>query len=277
MAVPASKKIEGVKHIIAVASGKGGVGKSTTAMNLAVALSVQGKKVGILDADVYGPSMPRMMNLKDAKPESDGERIQPAFSNGVKVMSLGFLMDEDDPIVWRGPMVQSSLMQMLYTVNWGELDVLILDMPPGTGDIQLSIAQNVSLTGAVIVSTPQDIALLDARKGLNMFKKVNVPILGMVENMSMFVCPDCGHEAHIFSHGGASKAADELGVPMLAEVPLDLEIRQTTDVGKPMVISNPDSPQSKVYRSLADNVWQAIEEQEAKASAPVKIVFEDAS
>lgn len=268
------KKIAGVQHIIAVASGKGGVGKSTTAMNLAVTLSVQGKKVGLLDADVYGPSQPRMMNVKDAKPESDGERIEPVLSHGVKVMSIGFLMEEETPIVWRGPMVQSSLLQMLNQVNWGELDVLILDMPPGTGDIQLSISQNASLTGAVIVSTPQDIALLDAKKGINMFKKVSVPILGIVENMSMFICPHCHEESAIFSHGGATKAAEELGVPVLAEIPLDLEIRQTTDIGKPMVISNPESPQSKVYHTLANNVWAAIEKQDEMSKQPLKIVIE---
>jgi ATP-binding protein involved in chromosome partitioning len=205
---PMSQAIPGVDHIIAVSSGKGGVGKSTTAMNLAVALSVSGKKVGLLDADVYGPSVPRMTGLEENPPQSqDGKTIDPAIAHGVKVMSMGFLVEEDTPMVWRGPMVQSALKQMLFQTNWAPLDVLVVDMPPGTGDTQLSLAQNVPLSGAVVISTPQDIALLDAKKGLNMFRKVNVPILGMVENMSLFICPDCGHEAHIFSHGGAETAA----------------------------------------------------------------------
>tara|TARA_R110000868_G_scaffold189695_1_gene432945 strand:- start:136387 stop:137208 length:822 start_codon:yes stop_codon:yes gene_type:complete len=272
-----STSIEGVKHIVAVASGKGGVGKSTTAMNLAVALSVQGLKVGLLDADIYGPSQPRMMNVKDAKPESDGDRIEPVISNGVKVMSIGFLMEEDAPIVWRGPMVQSSLMQMFFQVNWGELDVLILDMPPGTGDTQLSVAQKVALSGAVIVSTPQDIALIDARKGLNMFKKVNVPIIGFVENMSTFICPDCGTESHIFGHGGAVKAAEELGVPLLAEIPLDLDIRMKTDTGMPVLLTMPDSPQAQIYRNLAEKVSQYLGTYETTTKGPVKIVFEESA
>lgn len=269
--------IEGVKHIIAVASGKGGVGKSTTAMNLAVTLSVQGLKVGLLDADIYGPSQPRMMDAKDAKPESDGERIEPVITNGVKLMSIGFLMEEDAPVVWRGPMVQSSLMQMLFQVNWGELDVLILDMPPGTGDTQLSIAQKVALSGAVIVSTPQDISLIDAKKGLNMFKKVNVPIIGLVENMSMFICPDCGHESHIFGHGGVVEYAKELNLDLLAQIPLDLEIRQKTDIGKPVILTMPDSPQAQVYKELAAKVSNYLGTYEDSTKGPVKIVFEESA
>lgn len=269
--------IEGVKHVIAVASGKGGVGKSTTAMNLAVALSVQGLKVGLMDADIYGPSQPRMMNVIDAKPESDGERIEPVVANGVKLMSIGFMMAEDQPIVWRGPMVQSSLMQMLFQVNWGELDVLVLDMPPGTGDTQLSISQKVALSGAVIVSTPQDIALIDARKGLNMFKKVNVPIIGFIENMSTFICPNCDHESHIFGNGGAVKAAKELGVDLLAEIPLDLDIREKTDTGKPVLLTMPDSPQAEIYRNLATKVSDYLGTYETAAKGPVKIVFEESS
>ena len=269
------KQLDGIKHIIAVASGKGGVGKSTTAVNLAVALSVAGHKVGLMDADVYGPSVPRMMNLRDGSAQSeDGKTISPALAHGVKVMSMGFLVDEDTPMVWRGPMVLSALKQMLFDVKWAPLDVLVLDMPPGTGDTQLSISQTVGLSGAVIVSTPQDIALLDAKKGLNMFKKVNVPILGMVENMSAYICPECGHEAHIFSHGGTRKAAEEIGVPLLADIPLDLAIRENTDVGKPLVVSAPESKPAAAYRTLAKNIWQALEEQEALKEQPVKIVIE---
>lgn len=272
-----STTIPNVKHIIAVASGKGGVGKSTTAMNLAVTLSVQGLKVGLLDADIYGPSQPRMMNVKDAKPESDGERIEPVIANGVKMMSIGFLMEEDAPVVWRGPMVQSSLMQMLFNVNWGELDVLILDMPPGTGDTQLSIAQKVSLSGAVIVSTPQDIALIDARKGLNMFKKVGVPIIGLVENMSMFICPKCDHESHIFGHGGAIEAANELKVDVLAQIPLDLDIRHKTDTGQPVILTMPDSKQAEIYRTFASKVASYLGDYEKQQKGPVKIVFEESA
>lgn len=269
------KGIQGVKHVIAVASGKGGVGKSTTAVNLAVALSVAGHKVGLLDADVYGPSLPRMMGLKDGSASSeDGKTITPALSHGVKVMSMGFLVEEDTPMVWRGPMVLSALKQMLFDVKWAPLDVLILDMPPGTGDTQLSIAQSVGLSGAVIVSTPQDIALLDAKKGLNMFRKVHVPILGMVENMSMFICPECGHEAHIFSHGGAEKAAADLEVPFLGAIPLDLTVRENTDAGKPVVVSAPDSAPAQTYRMLAAAIWHTLEENAAKATGPVKIVIE---
>ena len=273
-----SGKLQDVSYIVAVASGKGGVGKSTTAMNLAVALSASGKKVGLLDADIYGPSQPRMMNLKDAEIQSDGERIQPAMNHGIKCMSMGFMMGEDDPVVWRGPMVQSALLQMLNQVDWAPLDVLIIDMPPGTGDIQLTMAQKAAIDGAVIVSTPQDIALIDARKGLNMFKKVNIPILGIVENMSTFVCPNCDHESHIFSHGGAAEAAEEFGVPLLGEVPLDLEIREHTDEGKPIVLTKANSPQAKVYRDMAENVWQVLEERanETAKSTQVKIVFEEA-
>ena len=267
-----------VKYIIAVASGKGGVGKSTTAMNLAVALSVSGKNIGLLDADVYGPSQPRMLDVKDAKPESDGETIEPVLAHGIKLMSMGFMVEEETPMVWRGPMVQSALLQMLNQVNWGTegdpLDVLILDMPPGTGDIQLTMSQQAQVDGAVIVSTPQDIALIDARKGLEMFKKVNIPILGIVENMSLFCCPNCGHESAIFAHGGAKKVAEDLGYPLLAEVPLDLEIREQTDAGKPLVLMNPDSKGAAAYRSMAEQVWESLEASHAQQAAPVKIVIE---
>lgn len=265
--------IDGVKHIVAVASGKGGVGKSTTAMNLAVALSVQGLKVGILDADIYGPSQPRMMGVKDAKPESDGQMIEPVVAHGVKVMSMGFLVDEATPTVWRGPMVQSALMQMIRQVNWAPLDILVLDMPPGTGDTQLSITQQLALSGAVIVSTPQDIALIDARKGLEMFRKVNVPVLGVVENMSVFVCPHCGGESHVFGAHGARGMAEELGYEVLAEVPLELEIREQTDSGRPLVVSKPDGKAAAVYRALAERVWAQVSAPKAEAG-PVKIVIE---
>lgn len=267
-----------VSHIIAVASGKGGVGKSTTAVNLAVALAAAGRRVGLLDADVYGPSQPRMLGVADKEPYSDGSRIDPVVNYGVKLMSMGFLVDEKTPMVWRGPMVQSALTQMLRQVNWASekqpLDVLVLDMPPGTGDTQLSISQQVALSGAVIVSTPQDIALIDARKGLEMFRKVNVPILGLVENMSMFTCPHCHETTSIFSHGGAAKMAEELGLELLAEIPLDLAIRENTDAGKPLALSLPDSPAAKTYRSLAAKVWSQLQAQEKRAKGPVKIVIE---
>lgn len=270
-----SQSIPGVQHVIAVASGKGGVGKSTVAMNLAVALSVQGLKVGLMDADVYGPSVPRMMGITDGSPQSDdGQTITPALAHGVKCMSMGFLVDEDTPMIWRGPMVLSALKQMLFQVKWAPLDVLVLDMPPGTGDTQLSIAQSVNLSGAVIVSTPQDIALLDARKGLNMFRKVNVPILGMVENMSTYICPNCGHEEHIFSHGGAEKAAAELGVSFLGAIPLNLDIRTCTDEGKPMVTAAPDGPAAEIFRTIAQKVVDTLAANQAQAQQPVKIVIE---
>jgi ATP-binding protein involved in chromosome partitioning len=264
--------IDGIKHIIAVASGKGGVGKSTTAMNLAVALAVQGLKVGILDADVYGPSQPRMLGQKDAKPESDGARIEPVVAHGVKLMSMGFLTDETTPMVWRGPLVQKALIEMLGQVNWAPLDMLVVDMPPGTGDIQLSLTQKAHVDGVVIVSTPQDIALIDARKGLEMFSKLNVPILGIVENMSVFVCPECGHEAHIFSHHGAKNMAEKLGIELLAEIPLDLNIRENTDIGKPVVVTQPNTAAAKIYRDLAARVWEKLNA--PKESNPVKVVIE---
>lgn len=272
--------IPGVQHIVAVASGKGGVGKSTTAANLAVALGVVGLKVGLLDADVYGPSQPRMLGVKDAQPESDGTTIQPVISHGIKLMSMGFLVDERTPTVWRGPMVQSALMQMLRQVNWASaenpLDVLVLDMPPGTGDTQLSITQQVALAGAVIVSTPQDIALIDARKGLEMFKKVGVPILGIVENMSLFCCPNCGYETPIFGAKGAQVLADELGYELLAAVPLELAVREQTDNGLPVVIGMPQTRAAEVYRQMAHRVWEKITapQPEEGGSGAVKIVIE---
>ena len=250
--------VPGVKSIVAVASGKGGVGKSTTAVNMALGLAAGGHSVGMLDADIYGPSLPRMMGISGRPTSHDGKTLEPMQNYGVKVMSMGFLVAEDTPMIWRGPMVMSALQQMLRDVNWGELDVLVVDMPPGTGDAQLTMAQQVPLTGAVIVSTPQDIALLDARKGLNMFRKVDVPVFGIVENMSYFLCPNCGHNTPIFSHGGARREADKLGTEFLGEIPLDIEIRETSDGGRPIVVSRPDSPNALVYRAIADRVWEKI-------------------
>ncbi len=252
--------LPGIKSIIAVASGKGGVGKSTTTTNLALALAAEGLSVAILDADIYGPSQPRMMGISGRPTSPDGKTLVAMENFGVKCMSMGFLVAEDTPMIWRGPMVQSALQQMLRDVDWGELDVMVIDMPPGTGDAQLTISQQVPLTGAIIVSTPQDIALLDARKGLNMFRKVDVPVLGFIENMSLFICPNCGHEAHIFSHGGARETAKELGVDFLGELPLDIEIRSTSDAGRPIVVSQPDSPNAQIYRDIARQVWGKIQD-----------------
>jgi ATP-binding protein involved in chromosome partitioning len=254
----ANALVPGVKTIVAVASGKGGVGKSTTSTNLAVGLASFGLSVGMLDADIYGPSQPRMMGISGRPSSPDGKILRPMENYGVKCMSMGFLVAEDTPMIWRGPMVQSALQQMLRDVEWGELDIMVIDMPPGTGDAQLTIAQQVPLSGAVIVSTPQDIALIDAKKGLNMFRKVDVPVLGIVENMSYFTCPNCGHESHIFSHGGARREAETLGMEFLGELPLDIEIRETSDGGRPIVVSKPDSPHSQVYVAIAQRVWEKV-------------------
>jgi ATP-binding protein involved in chromosome partitioning len=248
----------GVRAIVAVASGKGGVGKSTTAVNLAMALAASGLAVGVLDADIYGPSLPRMMGITDKPASEDGRILQPLEKYGVKCMSIGFLVPEDSPTIWRGPMVMSALEQMLRDVAWGELDVMIVDMPPGTGDAQLTISQRVPLAGAVIVSTPQDIALLDARKGLNMFRKVDVPVLGIIENMSTFICPHCGEQSDIFGHGGARAEAEILNVDFLGEVPLHMDIRKTSDAGTPIVVSAPDGPHALAYRAIAEAVWAKI-------------------
>jgi ATP-binding protein involved in chromosome partitioning len=260
--------VPGVKHIVAVASGKGGVGKSTTAVNLALALAREGLAVGMLDADIYGPSQPRMMGISGRPTSPDGKTLRPLENYGVKVMSMGFLVAEDTPMIWRGPMVQSALNQMLRDVEWGELDVLVVDMPPGTGDAQLTMAQQVPLSGAVIVSTPQDIALLDARKGLNMFRKVDVPVLGIVENMSIYICPNCGHEAHVFGHGGARREAEKLGMEFLGELPLDIDIRETSDSGQPIVVSHPDSPHAEAYRKIGRRVWERLSGAGAQRQAP---------
>lgn len=267
--------LAGVGSIVAVASGKGGVGKSTTAINIALGLAAAGHKVGLLDADIYGPSMPRMMGISGRPASEDGRTLDPMENYGVKVMSMGFLVEEDTPMIWRGPMVQSALEQMMRDVNWGELDVMIVDMPPGTGDAQLTMAQRVPLTGAVIVSTPQDIALLDARKGLNMFRKVEVPVFGIVENMSYFACPKCGEQTDIFGHGGAKATANELGVDFLGEIPLHLDIRETSDAGRPIVVSKPDSEHAKAYRAVADKVWEKIgEAKAARAAGAPRIVIQ---
>ncbi|TKT74266.1 Mrp/NBP35 family ATP-binding protein [Aquamicrobium sp. LC103] len=267
--------VPGIKSIIAIASGKGGVGKSTTAVNLALGLAANGLKVGILDADIYGPSMPRLLNIHGRPGTADGKVLIPMENYGVKVMSMGFLVDEETPMIWRGPMVMSALTQMLREVQWGELDVLVVDMPPGTGDAQLTMAQQVPLAGAVIVSTPQDLALIDARKGLNMFKKVDVPLLGIVENMSYFLAPDTGKRYDIFGHGGARREAERLGVAFLGEVPLTMNIRETSDAGTPVVVAEPDGPQAKVYREIAARAWERLrEESSASEAATPAIIFE---
>ncbi len=250
---PAGAAVPGIRTIIAVASGKGGVGKSTTAVNLALGLKSLGLKTGLLDADIYGPSLPRLMNITE-RPEIRGERIIPIEQYGIQTMSMGFLMEEENPVIWRGPMIVSALMQLTREVDWGELDVLVLDMPPGTGDAQLTMAQQVPLQGVVIVSTPQDLALVDARKGLNMFKNVDVPILGILENMSVFLCPHCGKPSNIFGHGGARDDAKKLGVPFLGEIPLHMEIRETSDQGTPVVVSKPDSLHAAAYKKVALNI-----------------------
>jgi len=244
--------LPGIRNVIAVASGKGGVGKSTTAVNLALALALDGARVGLLDADIYGPSQPRMMGLQGERPVSlDGKRLQPLVAHGVKVMSIGFLVEEEQPMVWRGPMVTQALQQLLNDTDWGELDYLVVDMPPGTGDIQLTLSQRVPVSGAVVVTTPQDIALLDARKGLRMFQKVNVPVLGIVENMSTHVCSSCGHEEPIFGSGGGARMAEQYGVSLLGQLPLDIRIREETDGGRPTVIVDPAGRIGSAYVETA--------------------------
>ena len=266
---PNAIMMPGVKAIVAVASGKGGVGKSTTSVNLALALAADGHSVGILDADIYGPSIPRMLGVKGEPSSSDGKTLDPMVGHGIKCMSMGFLIEEETPVIWRGPMAQTALQQMMRDINWGDLDVLVVDMPPGTGDVQLTMAQQVPLTGAVIVSTPQDIALADARRGLNMFRKVDVPVFGIIENMSYFSCPHCGERSDIFSHGGARAEAEILSTDFLGEIPLAIEIRETSDSGHPIVISQPDSAHAKAYRAIAKEVWaktvKSLEKGEADA------------
>jgi ATP-binding protein involved in chromosome partitioning len=268
---PNPTAIAGVGAIIAVASGKGGVGKSTTAVNLALGLRDLGLKVGLLDADIYGPSMPKLLGLK-GKPQTRGNLLIPMDGHGLKVMSIGFLVEEETPMIWRGPMVMSALTQMLREVEWGTLDIMVVDMPPGTGDAQLTMAQQVPLKGAVIVSTPQDLALIDARRGIAMFNRVNVPVLGIVENMSYFLCPHCGTRSDIFGHGGARHEAERLGVPFLGEVPLHMEIRERSDAGLPVVSTVPDGPHARIYRDIAARVRDQLAGRAGKA-AP-KIVIE---
>jgi len=272
---PPKAGVPGVAAIIAVASGKGGVGKSTTAVNLALGLQAIGLKVGILDADIYGPSMPRLLGLHGRPEIVSGRILKPLERYGLKVMSMGFLVEEETPMIWRGPMVISALTQMLREVTWGDLDVLVVDMPPGTGDAQLTMAQQVPLAGAVIVSTPQDLALIDARKGLNMFKRVDVPVLGLVENMSYFLCPHCGGRTDVFGHGGAEHEAARIGVPFLGAVPLHATIRERSDAGAPVVVSDPDGEHAQTYRSIAAKVFQGILAERAEASRqPPRIVLE---
>jgi ATP-binding protein involved in chromosome partitioning len=262
--------VPGIKHIIAVASGKGGVGKSTTAINLALGLATLGLKVAVLDADVYGPSMPRLFGLSGKPLLSDkpGMRMKPMQRYGLEVASIGFLVEEDTAMIWRGPMVMSALTQLLREVEWSETDVMVVDMPPGTGDAQLTLAQNTPLSGAVIVSTPQDLALIDARKGITMFRKVNVPLLGLVENMSYFICTKCGERHDIFGHGGARKEADRLGIPFLGEVPLDIDVRIRSDKGEPVVATAPQSQHTAIYRDIARQVWASLSEGKMARPAP---------
>ncbi len=265
--------VPGVSSIIAVASGKGGVGKSTLAVNLALGLRDLGLKVGILDADIYGPSLPKLLAIKEKPQTIGGTRLKPIMRHGLTVMSIGFLIEEETPMIWRGPMVMSALTQMLREVEWGTLDIMVVDMPPGTGDAQLTMAQQVPLKGAVIVSTPQDLALIDARRGIAMFKRVNVPVLGIVENMSYFLCPHCGARSDIFGHGGARREAERLKVPFLGEVPLEMIIRETSDAGLPVVATKPDSPQAAAYRAIAARVRDELGGTAAAKPAP-KIVIE---
>ena len=261
---PKTSLLPEVTHVVAVASGKGGVGKSTTAVNLAVALAQQGHRVGLLDADIYGPSLPRMLGV-DRKPETRGGMLVPLQAWGLSAMSIGFLVDQDQAMIWRGPMVMGALEQMMGQVHWGALDILVVDMPPGTGDAQLTMAQKVSLSGAVIVSTPQDIALIDARRGVRMFEKTLVPVLGLVENMSVFCCPNCGHRTELFGHGGARREAERLGIPFLGEVPLLLDIRTTSDAGTPICAADPDSPAAQAFAAIARRVWDGLAARQPKA------------
>jgi ATP-binding protein involved in chromosome partitioning len=254
------KLIPGVKNIIAVASGKGGVGKSTTAVNLALALSAEGAKVGVLDADIYGPSQPMMLGITGTPQTEDGKTLAPMKGHGIEAMSIGFLIDVDTPMVWRGPMVTQALEQLLRDTRWSDLDYLVVDLPPGTGDTQLTLAQKVPVTGAVIVTTPQDIALIDARKGLKMFEKVGIPILGIVENMSIHVCSKCGHAEHIFGQGGAERMCRDYNVEFLGGLPLDIRIREQADSGKPTVVADPDGQVSEIYRKIARRVAVKIGE-----------------
>jgi len=264
--------VEGVGAIVAVASGKGGVGKSTTAANLALAMHAQGRRVGLLDADIYGPSVPKLMGLSGKPDLLPGRLLKPMEAHGLKVMSIGFMVDDETPLIWRGPMIDSALTQMLREVAWGTLDVLVVDMPPGTGDAQLTMAQKVPLSGAVIVSTPQDLALIDARKGIAMFRKVDVPVIGIVENMSTFVCPSCGFRCDVFAHGGARREAERQGAPFLGEIPLHMDIRRTADAGRPTVAAEPAGPHAEAYGAIAAKVLAALASG-TPATPPKRAVF----
>jgi ATP-binding protein involved in chromosome partitioning len=270
------KPLPTIRNVLAVASGKGGVGKSTTAANLALALAAQGARVGLLDADIYGPSQPLMMGLEGQRPNTpDGKQIEPLRAHGVAVMSIGFLIDPAQPMVWRGPMVTQALTQLLGDTQWGELDYLIVDMPPGTGDIQLTLAQRVPVSGAIIVTTPQDIALADARKGLMMFRKVSVPVLGIIENMATHVCSNCGHEEHIFGAGGGDRMATEYGVPLLGSLPLDIRIREQTDGGRPTVVAEPDGRLAQAYHEIARRTTARLASGAAATAFPTLSVSDD--
>jgi ATP-binding protein involved in chromosome partitioning len=268
---PKTQRIPGVAHVIAVASGKGGVGKSTTAVNLALGLLSLGLRVGLLDADIYGPSIPKLLGIRGKPKLLEGRILEPMEAYGLKVMSIGFLVEEEAAMIWRGPMVMSAITQMLREVAWGDLDVLVVDMPPGTGDAQLTMAQATPLAGAVIVSTPQDLALIDARRGVSMFKRVEIPILGIVENMATFVCPHCGTASDIFGHGGARREAERLEVPFLGEVPLTMSIRESSDAGRPVVALEPDGPQAAIYKSMALQVQSALAGAGARAAPRIVI------
>ena len=270
------KLIPGVKNIIAIASGKGGVGKSTTAVNLALALAAEGVSVGMLDADIYGPSQPTMLGITGRPESRDGKRLEPMEGHGIQAMSIGFLIDVETPMVWRGPMVTQALEQLLNETNWRDVDYLVVDLPPGTGDIQLTLAQRVPVTGAVIVTTPQDIALMDARKGLKMFEKVNIPILGVVENMSLHICSKCGHEEHVFGEGGGARMSKDYGIDLLGSLPLDISIREQADSGKPTVVADPDGRVAEIYRQIARRVAVKIaEKQQDHSAAFPKIVVQN--
>lgn len=264
-------ELPGVRAVVAVASGKGGVGKSTVTTNLAVALRARGLRTGILDADIYGPSQPRLLGVRGRPQADDDGRVRPMEGHGVRVMSIGFMVDEERPMIWRGPMVQGALEQLLRDVDWGELDLLLVDMPPGTGDAQLTMSQRVPLRGAVIVSTPQDIALIDARKGLNMFRRVDVPVLGIIENMSWFACPHCGERTDVFGHGGARATAEAMGVPFLGEIPLSLQVRETSDAGTPVVMADPDGAGAKAFGAVAEKLAAALAEGEDRDAVGIVI------
>jgi len=268
------QSVEGIKYVVAVASGKGGVGKSTTAVNLALSFRNLGLSIGILDADIYGPSIPKLLGIKDRPKPGKDKKIQPLTAYGITAMSMGFLVDEESPMIWRGPMVISAITQMLRDVEWGEIDILVVDMPPGTGDVQLTMAQNVPIIGSVIVSTPQDLALIDARKGISMFQKVNIPVLGIIENMSTFICPKCGEASHIFGKEGAMREAKKSGVPYLGDIPLEIDIRVGSDTGKPIVEYNPGSFCSQSYNRIANDIWLKINSSEKLQTVP-NIIYEE--